>query len=74
MGGNPKVSPGTACIFPFRFRGESHSGCTLVSAGDGKPWCSTQVDSRGTHVSGTWAHCEASCPNEGSVLPGEGGQ
>ena len=49
------------CVFPFIYGGRQHDTCTSID-GD-NPWCSTQVDSTGVHVSGNWEYCQdASCP------------
>ena len=54
---------GSACVFPFKFMGVLHFGCTTID-GDSKPWCSTQTDANDNHVSGVgaWGYCDASCP------------
>ena len=35
---------GAICQIPFKYKGRKYNGCTLVDAGDGRPWCSTKVD------------------------------
>ena len=61
------VGPGGSaeCVFPFKFNGVSHSGCT--TSGGYKPWCSTKTDANNNHVSGVdaWGTCDATCPMEG---------
>ena len=60
MGGG---DPGKSCVFPFKFNGVVNTECTLQSASDGIPWCSTLTDESGTHVSGQgkWGHCAPEC-------------
>ena len=51
------------CVFPFIYGNRIHDRCTSID-GDA-PWCSTQVDSNGVHVSGqgAWEYCsDTSCP------------
>ena len=47
-------------MFPFTYKNIKYTGCTLVDADDGKPWCSTLTDSKGDHVGGQgqWGHCD----------------
>jgi len=54
---------GSPCVFPFIYKDKTHSGCTLVDADDGKPWCSTLTDGSGNHVGGQgqWGHCPDDC-------------
>ena len=51
------------CVFPFTFAGRVHTTCTTID-GDAQPWCSTNVDSSGVHVSGGghWEYCSSDCP------------
>ena len=51
------------CKFPFKFVGRVHSSCTDVMKQytKYKPWCSTEVDEAGNHISGTWGNCDESC-------------
>ena len=55
------------CVFPFRWYGRLHTGCTWISEENNKQWCSTKVDSKGDHVIGAeqWGYCGAHCPLEG---------
>merc|ERR1712241_1157547 len=52
------------CIFPFRYNGVSYNTCTLVSADENKPWCSTLVDENNNHVpgGGHYGECGPKCP------------
>eukprot|EP00092_Neocalanus_flemingeri_P017751 GFUD01019206.1.p1 GENE.GFUD01019206.1~~GFUD01019206.1.p1 ORF type:complete len:822 (+),score=86.31 GFUD01019206.1:100-2565(+) len=54
---------GSACIFPFTFDGVKYTKCTTHRDMDGKAWCSTFTDSRGTHVGGqgNWGYCGGVC-------------
>jgi len=51
---------GSACIFPFRFRGQVYNSCTVTGDTAGKAWCSTKTDQHGNHVSsgGHWGYCK----------------
>merc|ERR1712013_458375 len=51
-----------ACVFPFTYQGVVHNSCTLSGFPD--PWCSTQTDGSGTHVTGNYGDCASSCPVE----------
>jgi hypothetical protein len=60
------AAAGTPCVFPFTFGGETFSTCTpWVYGGEhqGKPWCSTKVDSSGVHVNGegNYGFCGSQC-------------
>ena len=59
-------------MFPFTYKSVKYTGCILVDADDGKPWCSTLTDGNGVHVGGQgqWGHCPSSCP----VDKGDSGQ
>jgi len=58
--------PGSACVFPFKFRGDTITNCTTID-GDTRPWCSTQTDADGKHVSGSWGYCpDDNCSGSGS--------
>merc|ERR1711874_305770 len=57
---------GQSCVFPFTYGGTTFSGCAeWVYGGEnqGKLWCSTKVDSTGTHVNGegNYGFCSATC-------------
>jgi len=60
---------GASCRFPFKYKDQSYSGCILVDADDGIPWCSTLTDGDGQHVGGQgkWGHCPGSCPKDNGV-------
>merc|ERR1711936_377800 len=62
----PGPAAGQSCIFPFTYGGTTFSGCAeWVYGGEnqGKLWCSTKVDSTGTHVNGegNYGFCSATC-------------
>merc|ERR1712107_656751 len=55
-----------SCVFPFTYGGTTFSGCAeWVYGGEhqGKLWCSTKVDSTGTHVNGegNYGFCSSTC-------------
>ena len=55
---------GEACVFPFVWSGKTYNECAYDSSlGDTYFWCSTKVDSSGTHVTGNWGKCDLdTCP------------
>ena len=57
---------GLPCVFPFRHKDKTYVGCTTDHATDGLAWCSTKVDSTGSHVKGqqAWGPCVPSCPRD----------
>jgi len=57
---------GSACVFPFNYKGVSYSNCTTVE--DTKLWCSTKTDANDDHISGVdaWGYCDDSCSGSGS--------
>merc|ERR1711934_65584 len=56
------TNSGRACVFPFTYQGVVHNSCTLSGFPD--PWCSTLTDGSGTHITGNFGDCSASCPVE----------
>ena len=52
-----KKSP---CIFPFNYKGKDYEACT--NFGHTQHWCSTKVDTNGTHIVGQWGDCGELCP------------
>jgi len=44
-----------ACVFPFRYQGNTYTECTTVQ--EDQPWCSTWTDSSDQHMSGHWGFC-----------------
>merc|ERR1712107_237885 len=57
---------GQSCVFPFTYGGTTFSGCAeWVYGGEHqcKLWCSTKVDSTGTHVNGegNYGFCSSTC-------------
>merc|ERR1711962_1210080 len=59
-----QTTNGQACVFPFTFNGVTHNQCTL--SGYTTPWCSTQTDGSGNHISGNYGDCASSCPGAGA--------
>ena len=68
-----KAQVGLPCIFPFTHKGQTYRACTYdVSHVTGyKPWCSTNTDGDGNHITGrnadgtrNWGICEDTdaCP------------
>merc|ERR1719357_1990042 len=58
---------GSPCVFPFKWRGVSYSGCAVYND---RPWCSTCTDANDEHVSGinAWGYCDTSaCPIQGGT-------
>ncbi|XP_059099182.1 phenoloxidase-activating enzyme 1-like [Tigriopus californicus] len=49
--------PHQICVFPFIFNGKSYDKCTTFSDPNNESWCSTLVDSTGTHITGNWGYC-----------------
>ena len=47
------------CVFPFVFKGKIYNECRFNSDGF---WCSTKVDSTGSHIRGNWGICGSNCP------------
>ena len=64
---------GSACQFPFIYKGVSRDGCITEADPEGKLWCSTAVDSDGQHiVNGQhWAHCSPQCPVASNPAPAQ---
>lgn len=73
MGGSDS---GAFCVLPFIYKNRKYSGCILVDADDGKPWCSTLVDGDGVHIGGQgkWGHCPSSCNRDTNGSPVSGQQ
>jgi len=44
------------CVFPFTYSGQTYEACTEADS-DGKPWCSTEVDDDGNHITGKDGLC-----------------
>ena len=53
-------SSGAACVFPFRYKGQTYYQCTEVD--DFYSWCSTCVDHTGDFVDTKWGYCQQACP------------
>ena len=49
---------GMECVFPFTFRGETHSRC--ISQSVYQPWCATEISSERIL---SWGLCLADCPH-----------
>lgn len=55
------VPEGSQCTFPFTYEGVTYDACTNV--GHDKPWCSTETDANGIHVTDHWGNCECKDAN-----------
>jgi len=44
-------------------KSKKYSFCTEVES-EGKPWCSTKVDSEYVHVPGEWDYCSSQCSKQ----------
>ena len=66
VGGN--VPNGTACTFPFVYRGRTFKNCTTLNH-DGLPWCSTSAV-----FTGAWGECAACKRADNGHLRLEGDQ
>ena len=55
--------PGAKCVFPFKYKGKTYTGCPPVLGNPGRTWCSTKTDSDGNHVSGgaNFGFCSSHC-------------
>merc|ERR1712168_266588 len=53
---------GYDCIFPFVWKGQAFSECTLFDSSNGKHWCATKTDRNGNHVNGqgNYGFCDCS--------------
>ena len=51
--------PNKPCVFPFDYKGFTHFDCITVE--HDQLWCSTEVDSNGSHVDGNWGNCGDEC-------------
>merc|ERR1719317_1014430 len=47
------------CIFPFIYKGVTHSTCIEVDGN--KSWCSTKVDKDGAFIESEWGYCRDQC-------------
>ena len=64
-------APGSACVFPFTWQGQTHCECaplhtnTTVCSGSPGPctWCSLAVDAQGVHlpIRGAFGVCSPTC-------------
>ncbi|KAL1507623.1 hypothetical protein AB1Y20_007242 [Prymnesium parvum] len=53
------------CVFPFRYRGEEFTSCSMDDAINGLAWCPTQVDDIGEFFEfSKWGACGPGCPRE----------
>lgn len=52
------------CVFPFKYKNETHNKCTTADSDNNKPWCAydiqpnTEVPQDGKH----WGDCNYDCP------------
>ncbi|MFC3031716.1 alkaline phosphatase D family protein [Pseudoalteromonas fenneropenaei] len=51
------------CQLPFNYAGVTYQGC--ISRDHDKPWCYTELDSKGNGVKGQWGNCAPS----GATIP-----
>ena len=57
-----ETTKGTACVFPFIYKGVKYSGCTTEDYGE-TPWCSTKTDKDGNYVDHAYfGICAQKCP------------
>ena len=47
------------CVFPFTYQEQTFTSCTDFKDPDGKLWCSTKVDEKGSHVKHQWGYCDS---------------
>jgi len=60
---------GTACIFPFIFRGKQITNCLSTPPRRTRPWCPTKINSSTKiPVRSEWGYCNEECPIEGSEI------
>ena len=57
-----KTQNGTACVFPFFYKGVKYSGCTTVDNRE-TPWCSTRTDGDVNYIDHYWGNCAQDCPS-----------
>ena len=55
-----KTQNGTACVFPFFYKGVKYSGCTTVDNRE-TPWCSTLTDGDVNYIDHYWGNCAQDC-------------
>ena len=57
---------GLPCVFPFKYNDVVYYTCSNANkhVTNNKPWCSTLVDQKGTHIGGVgaWGNCDETCP------------
>lgn len=49
------------CKFPFRYQGRVYDSCITLGSVNAEPWCSTRVDNKGNHVTGSFDICPVTC-------------
>jgi len=61
--------PGAKCVFPFKYKGKTYTGCPPVLGNPGRTWCSTKTDSDGNHVSGggNFGFCSSHCKSNAEM-------
>ena len=57
--GSCKTVNRIACVFPFKYKGQTYSQCTTVDSA--LPWCATRKDRYGDVIPGAWDDCGSGC-------------
>jgi hypothetical protein len=50
------TAKGSACVFPFMYKGMVFTGCTTIESDDNRKWCGTKTGEVLSH--GQWGYCE----------------
>jgi hypothetical protein len=59
------TAKGSACVFPFMYKGMVFTGCTTIESDDNRKWCGTKTGEVLSH--GQWGYCE--CEKKGMQRP-----
>ena len=59
-----RTKDGKKCKFPFKYEGETYTGCPVDPYEASETWCSTKVDQDGNHVEvgQNYGFCIEDCP------------